>query len=51
MAAHSGLALRLQRVLLTAVGGDGEAEVTLVNVAGETVDVPAGQLRLVVMQL
>ena len=51
MVAHSGLAPRLQRVQLTAVGGEGEAEATLVNVGGEPVDVPAGLLRLVVMQL
>ena len=51
MVAHAGLVPRLQRVQLTAVSGDEEAEVTLVNVGTEPVDVPAGRLRLVVVQM
>ena len=52
MAAHSGLSPRLpEPVQLTAIAGDGEAEAIMVNVGRSSVEVPSGQLRVVVMQL
>ena len=52
MAAHSGLSPRSPApVQLTAIAGDGEAEAVMVNVGSSSVEVPSGQLRVVVMQL
>jgi hypothetical protein len=52
MAAHSGLSPRLaEPVQLTAIAGDGEAEAIMVNVGRSSVEVPSGELRVVVMQL
>jgi hypothetical protein len=51
VAAHSGIAMRAHRVQLTAASGDDEVEAILVNVGRSPVDVPAGKLRVVAMQL
>jgi hypothetical protein len=51
LAGHSAVVATQHRVQLTANGGEGFVEAIMQNAGDETVDVPAGLLRVVVMKV